>query len=285
MRYILENGVDCDLWVGDTMDVPMTPQVADTTKDIFDSFKSAGGTVDHIKVTYDPVEASKLSRIKDAQSCYAWPASTLQPWKLAAHIMRDNLRKGVNLQTRTTVTNVKQSIQPFWKWTVETRRGNIECGQVIHATNAYSSALEPSLRGLISPSPHICNRVVPPVEFSGSKGLQNSYGVLMSDGDMFSINPRSTSDGLVMFGGSNPGQGQFEQWLNDHPERCIDDNLLNFESISNAIQRFTESEFPRWKENSEGENPRYDDGWSGIIGWVGSSISHDLQKLICFYIC
>lgn len=261
----------------------MTPKVADTTKDIFESFKLAGGDVSRIKVTYDPVEASRISRIKDAQSCYAWPASTLQPWKLTAHIMRDNLKKGLNLQTRTTVINVKQSIKSPPKWIVQTDRGNIEASQVVHATNAYSSALEPSLRGLISPSPHICNRIVPTPEFAGTKRLRNSYGVLMPNGNMFSINPRSTSDGFLMFGGSNPGQREFAQWLDEHPERCVDDSLLNFESISNAIEKFTESEFQSWDHHSDRKKHHYEDGWSGIIGWVGNFLPQYLCS-ICFFI-
>jgi glycine/D-amino acid oxidase-like deaminating enzyme len=260
--------VDCDLWIGDTLDVPMTPEVASVAKDVFEDFKAAGGKIDHIKITHDPVEAAKISRIKDAHACYAWPASTLQPWKLTAHIMRDNLKNGVNLQTNTIVTQITQSRQSPGKWIVESERGKIECMQVVHATNAYSSALEPSLRGLISPSPHICNRVVPPVEYTGSKGLQNSYGVLMSDGDLFSINPRSTSDGLVMFGGSNPGQGKFEKWLEEHPEKCVDDSLLSFESVSDAIQDFTESQFPGWASTASGGEQLYKDGWSGVIALV-----------------
>jgi glycine/D-amino acid oxidase-like deaminating enzyme len=206
VQYVRKNEVDCDLWIGDTLDVPTTPEVANDAKGVFDAFKDAGGKIDQIKVTQDPTEAAEISRIKDAQVCYAWPASTLQPWKLTAHIMRDNLKNGINLQTNTTFTQIIKYLRGPDKWIVESERGEIECTQVVHATNAYISALEPSLRGLISPSPHICNRIIPPMEYAGSKGLQNSYGVLMPDGDLFSINPRSTSDGLVMFGGSNPGK-------------------------------------------------------------------------------
>lgn len=175
--------------------------------------------------------------------------------------MRDNLKKGLHLQTRTKVTSVKRSPQNPEKWIVESDRGEIECSQVVHATNAYSSALEPSLRGLIRPSPHMCNKVVPPVTFDGSKRLQNSYGVLLSDGAMFSINPRCTTDGMVMFGGMNPGQQKFVEWLEEHPERCVDDSMLGFESVTEAVQEFAESQFPGWADAGE----LYDLSWSGII--------------------
>lgn len=269
MKYVRENDVDCDLWIGDTLDVPMTPEVAAITKDSFQSLKAAGGRVDHIKVIHDPAEAAKISGLKDAQACYAWPASTLYPWKLTAHIMRENLKKGVNLQTSTMVTRVTPSLQRLGKWNVESDRGSIECTQVVHATNAYSSALEPSLRGVIIPKPHICNKVVPPVSFADSNCLQNSYGVLMPDGAMFSINPRcNTADNVVLFGGSNPGQKKFDKWLKAHPERCTDDGLTSFRPISDAVQELTESQFEDWAKSSE---TSYDDAWSGIMGMVGQA--------------
>jgi hypothetical protein len=60
VQYIRENDIDCDLWVGDTLDVPVTPDVADIAKDAFNRLKAAGGKVDHIKVTHDPAEAAKV---------------------------------------------------------------------------------------------------------------------------------------------------------------------------------------------------------------------------------
>ncbi|KAL1296941.1 hypothetical protein AAFC00_004547 [Neodothiora populina] len=271
VQYVRENDVDCNLWVGDTLDVPMTPEVAARTANQFERVRAAGGKVDHIKVTTEPSEAAKISRIDGAQACYAWSASTLYPWKLAAHIMRENLKNGVNLQTRTVAAFVKPSSENPGKWMVQTDRGEIECGQVIHATNAYSPALEPSLRDLIRPSPHICNKIVPPVSFAGSNGLQNSYGVLLPDGALFSINPNCASGGdLILFGGSNPGQRKFENWLSEHPQKYADDGLTSFETISDAIKEFTESHLPGW--TAEHSGIAYDDGWSGIIAWSADTV-------------
>jgi glycine/D-amino acid oxidase-like deaminating enzyme len=185
--------------------------------------------------------------------------------------MRDNLKKGANLQTNTKVTRVEQSSQSSGKWLVESERGIIECSQLVYATNAYTSTLVPSLRGLIRPTPHMCNKIVPPTTFTGSKGLQNSYGVLLPNGGLFSINPRCTSDGIVLFGGSNPGQRQFEKWLEDHPERYTDDGLVDFKPVTNAVQEFAESQFTSWKDSSTASGVLYNDSWSGIIGLVSPS--------------
>ncbi|RYE00557.1 MAG: FAD-binding oxidoreductase [Sphingobacteriales bacterium] len=96
--------------------------------------------------------------MKSAKACYAWKASTLQPWKLTAHIMRDNIAKGANLQTYTAANTITKDDTGAREWTVHTDRGPISCNTIVHATNAYSGALEPSLTGIITPKPHICNR-------------------------------------------------------------------------------------------------------------------------------
>jgi len=157
VAYVQENKVDCDLWIGDTLDVPVDEEVAEALKEMFERYQRAGGKTDHVKVTYDPKEAVRVSKIKSAKACYAWKASTLQPWKLTAHIMRGNIEKGTNLQTHTMVQTVSKTALGSRKWTVHTERGDISCDTVVHATNGYSAALEPSLRGIITPKPHICD--------------------------------------------------------------------------------------------------------------------------------
>ncbi|KAI3391130.1 hypothetical protein diail_7915, partial [Diaporthe ilicicola] len=267
VQYIKDKKVDCDLWVGDTLDVAMTPEVATLARDIFERYQAAGGKTDHIKVTLDPAEASKISRLKGAQACFAWPASTLQPWKLVAHVMRSNIAQEprFNLQTYTVVRKVIKVSEPG-KWVVHSDRGAIECSQVVHATNAYSAAIEPSLLGLVVPTPHMCNKVVPPASFSGSKALKNSYAVLLPDGALFSINSRPTSDGVIMFGGSNPGQVKFREWLKKHPERWTDDGLSEFPEITEAVKALAEEQLGGWAEAVPGPGTLYDYSWSGIIG-------------------
>lgn len=211
----------------------------------------------------------QISRIKNAQAVWAWPASTLYPWKLAAHVMRKNLAGGVNLQTYTTVRKVDSGTNPN-TWLVHTDRGTIACSSVVHATNAYSAAIEPALRGVIRPTPHMCNKVIPPACFSGSKALQNSYGVLLPDGALFSINPRCTADGNVLFGGSNPGQMQLDQMIEKEPGRCVDDSLTmeSAPKVTEAVKSFAEGEFEGWVDAVPGPGQLYDYAWSGIIGRV-----------------
>lgn len=60
VQYVRANSVDCDLWVGKTLDVPTTPEVARQAKADFDRFRAAGGRVDgHVQVTESPAEAPR----------------------------------------------------------------------------------------------------------------------------------------------------------------------------------------------------------------------------------
>ncbi|KAF1358401.1 DAO-domain-containing protein [Lizonia empirigonia] len=249
VNYVWDNNVDCDLWVGDTLDVPVDDEVAKVAREVFQRYKEAGGKVDHIKV-----------------ACYAWQASTLQPWKLTAHIMRQNLKNGTNLQTYIVGTSVSEATEGQRRWLVHTDRGVIACDNVVHATNAYSAALEPSLRGFMTPKPHICTKVVPPRAVSGSHAIRNSYGVLLPDGALFSINPRCTADGNIMFGGSNPGQQALDDWVERHPENCINDGLSDVERVTRCVKDFIHDKFEGWDaaEYGPGEGIQY--SWSGIIG-------------------
>ncbi|KAH7084666.1 FAD dependent oxidoreductase-domain-containing protein [Paraphoma chrysanthemicola] len=266
VAFVRDNSVDCDLWVGETLDVPIDDEVAKVSKEVFDRYRDAGGKVHHIRVTHDPVEAARISRIKNAKACYAWGASTLQPWKLTAHLMRENLKNGANLQTYTLAKSITEDEGGARKWIVHTDRGNIACDTVVHATNAYSGALESSFRGVITPKPHICNRVVPPRIFSGSQAIQNSYGVLLPEGDLLTINPRCSADGNIMFGGSNPGQKKLDKWAAQGRDRCVDDSLANLELVTKEVRAFVEREFDGWKDAEFGPGEGFQYSWSGIIG-------------------
>jgi glycine/D-amino acid oxidase-like deaminating enzyme len=190
--------------------------------------------------------------------------------------MRDNIKRGVNLQTKTRALNV---VGATGKWVVKTERGDIECSEVVHATNAYSSALEPSLRGLITPCPHMCNRVIPPKASKDSVVLKNSYGVLLPYDGLFSINPRINGDGAVLFGGTNPGQDEFMKWLEKNPHRHTDDGLTGFPSVTKAVHDFAVAELKAWPTEEEA----YKNAWSGILGLVGGSLDVKILKYGLMY--
>ncbi|KAJ7076685.1 DAO-domain-containing protein [Mycena belliarum] len=270
--FVKKEKVDCDLWVGDTLDVAMSPELAAKTAAVFDAYKAYGGKVDHITYTSDPAEAEKISRLKGAQAVWSWKASTLYPWKLVAHIMKICLAQGLNLQTWTPVTSVTASPNTPGRWDVNTERGTITTPTVVFATNAYTSAILPAFAKFIQPTAHMCNKVVPPRTFAGGRALQNSYGVLAASGGLYSINPRCSADGVVLFGGSNPNQGQLKAYLDEDPMRLFDDSLGNFQPVTDAVNDLTSNAFEGWGEDppAPGLGPEY--SWSGIIGLSADSL-------------
>ncbi|KAI5885671.1 DAO-domain-containing protein [Schizophyllum commune H4-8] len=256
-----------------TLDVPVTDEVAEATAKIFEACKAAGGPTDKVEVITDKAEAVKRSRIKSACAVYAWDASTLYPWKLVAHVIKRCLSMGLNLQTWTPALSVAPSSSSPDQWTVTTERGTITTPTVVHCTNAYAGAILPEFAPVIQPRPHMCNRAVPPRAWSGSGALQNSYGVLLPNGALFSINPRCTADGVVLFGGSNPGQGELEKYVDEKPERRTCDGLSNFEPVTRPVREFTQNEFEGWgTEFAPGEG--YDYSWSGIIGDTADGVPY-----------
>jgi glycine/D-amino acid oxidase-like deaminating enzyme len=149
------------------------------------------------------------------------------------------------------------------QWIVHTDCGPISCHTVVHATNAHSAAQTTymqSLRAATRPE--------------RSHALRNPYGVLLQDGAVLSINPRCSSDGNVMFGGSNPGQKKLDKWSAQSSERCVDDGLANLESVTKEVRAFVESEFLDSKEEVQyapGEGWLY--VWTGIIGLSTDGVS------------
>jgi hypothetical protein len=62
VQYIEKNNVDCEHWTGDTLDVPITPEEAESAKKNFERYKAAGGRVDHIQVTHNPKKAAEVHK-------------------------------------------------------------------------------------------------------------------------------------------------------------------------------------------------------------------------------
>ncbi|WVW79257.1 hypothetical protein I302_101224 [Kwoniella bestiolae CBS 10118] len=258
--FVVKNNIDCDVWNGKTMDVLMDDEVVERSAENMRAFKAAGG------------DASAVSRVKGAKAVYAWNASTLHPWKLVAFVIKRCLKLGLNLQTMTPVTSVTGSSNG---WTVHTSRGKISTPTVIHATNAYSGALLPETKKSITPIPHMCNLVYPPSSHSGSKALTNSCSVIYKEG-LYSVNPRSTSDGSILFGGVQPNQHYLEEYVEAKESRKYDDSLKDFQPITDCVKDLGRKGYS-WDESSTprtGFGVRYDRSWCGIIGLSADGVPY-----------
>jgi glycine/D-amino acid oxidase-like deaminating enzyme len=264
--YVIQNNVDCDLLAGFTFDVPTTQDLADQAEEQFHMYNDAGGSTERIIAIHNPGLAAELTGVKNARSCYIRPAATLQPWKLAAHIMRKNLDRGVALHTFKMVKTVVPSSDPRLKWTVRTDRGDVSCNTVIHATNAYAAAIEPMFRGVVRPYPQICIKaasIFPVTETTGLLG--HSYTILLAEEKYVSVNSRTSSDGVVLLGGNIEGQARLERWVEDNPEHCVDDDIIEDQGTAADLRHFSKAHLSANSEGSCLADVDSDDNWSGII--------------------
>lgn len=60
VQYVRENNVECDLWVGETLDVAIDADASELANNTFGRFKAAGGRVDHVTIISDPAQAVEV---------------------------------------------------------------------------------------------------------------------------------------------------------------------------------------------------------------------------------
>ena len=183
----------------------------------------------------------QVSGIKGAKGCFTYTAGHVWPYKLVLHLLRKAISHGVNLQTQTPV----QSITPISgassrRWSVKTSRGSIKASQIIHATNAYASALLPEYKDRIVPVRGICSRIVtrkahPPL-------LANSYILRIAPGEYDYLIPRT--DGSIVVGGARRDYFKdLSQWYD-----VADDSKL-IEPAKHYFDGYMQRHFRGWEES------------------------------------
>ncbi|KAJ7466882.1 FAD dependent oxidoreductase [Mycena latifolia] len=116
-EIIAKEGIECDFWRGLSYDVPMDQTVADYLAASFKEFRI-------VEQILDPTEAKRATRCPAATAAYRFPAGSLYPYKLVAHLLTLCIEKhGLNLQTHTPVRSVVPGTGAAGGWTVQTDRG------------------------------------------------------------------------------------------------------------------------------------------------------------------
>lgn len=252
-------------------DVPMDQPVADYLVACYQEFVSDGGAVKGVvEQILDRDEARRTTRCHSATAAYRFPAGSLWPSKLVAHLLTLCIEKhGLNLQTHTPVRSVEPRAGKGW--TVKTDRGDLATEQVVYATNAFTGTLLPEFVGRIWPFRGQCAAVVPTKAYAGKNMLTHSYGLWSSasrlssgkypaSGDYLIQRPR---DGVIIFGGAR-WSVSVDKLLGN-----TDDSgryLEMTEGLKEALPRY----FEGFGEAAVGEGLVYD--WSGECSLVRSEI-------------
>ncbi|KAG6895187.1 hypothetical protein C0992_002714 [Termitomyces sp. T32_za158] len=83
---------------------------------------------------------------------FTHPGNTIWPLKLVTKLFKltqklNPSKFNLTLHTNTPVISISPSTSVSRRWSLSTRRGDIQCSYVLHATNAYTSYLLPHMRG------------------------------------------------------------------------------------------------------------------------------------------
>lgn len=188
--------------------------------------------------------------MRGALSCHTYSGARLAPYQLVAHLLQKAVTQGVNLQTFTSVESV-QAIEDdtqSYKWAVDTPRGTVKTKTVIFATNGYTSALIPEMKGKIVPVRGMVAHITAP----NAPQLKHSYMMRLSDHEYDYMIPRP--DGSVVVGG---GRRDFYKNLSDWFD-VVDDSKL-IDAGKDYYDGYMQRHFFAW----ENTGARTEDLWTG----------------------
>ncbi|OOF94033.1 hypothetical protein ASPCADRAFT_516362 [Aspergillus carbonarius ITEM 5010] len=206
-------------------------------------------------------KAKAICGVKGALACASFTAGTMWPYKFILHILKSALATGkLNLQTFTPATAIKPNTAGGF--TIETPRGTMHAGTVIHANNAYVAGLLPEYEKNIVPCKGICCRITVP-EGTTAPLLNNSYINRTEDNTLSYLIPRP--DGSIIVGGASSKFRPFQdQWYNN-----VDDSIL-IDSAKDYYEGYMQRTYRGW-ENS---GARVDKIWTGVMGYSYDSNPH-----------
>lgn len=196
--------------------------------------------------------AERLTSIKGAKGTFSVPACSLWPYKFVTGLLERAMSKnpGLNLQTETPVLQVQE--QTDGSTVISTSRGDVKAKKVIFATNAYSPALLPEYRGVITPYKGTATHLAAedgwePVYPHLSHTYNIDFGLVPGSETVDYLNPRPDG-GIVVGGGNWIFREQRDLWYD-----TVDDSTLVEPIIkSNYFGGYMQRNFMGWKDSGTG---------------------------------
>ncbi|OCH86540.1 FAD dependent oxidoreductase [Obba rivulosa] len=227
----------------------------------YDAALAAGADLSN--VTFLTAEETK-ARYGTSYPAVHTPGNNLWPLKLVTHLFQhaqSSPNLNLTLHTRTPATSIQPISDSARRWQVETPRGSVSCTYVLHASNGYSSALLPHLRGP--------NGIVPTrgqiiaLKADATAARLTTSGYIANEGFEYWF-PRPVEDPekdapLVILGGGR-------ELVRPHFEFGeVDDSKID-PKVGEVLRKFLPSVFPEMYE--EGREPEME--WTGIMGFTKS---------------
>jgi len=183
------------------------------------------------------------------------PGNTIWPLKLVTHLFKlaqdASPAVSLKLHTHTPVTGIRpRAGGDTRQWQLETPRGSVACTHVVHATNAYASALLPQLSagrrtGIIVPTrgQAISIRAAVPARELTLSGFTADFGM-----EYWFVRPGSAPDErpLVILGGARHAEGGSRG-------ATTDDSVIDA-AVGRRLREFLPKLFPgKFEEGAEPE--------------------------------
>lgn len=202
--------------------------------------------------------AERLTSVKGANGAFSSPACSLWPYKFVTVLLERAMLKNpkINVQTETPVLKTEDFHDGTT--TIHTARGIVNAKKVIFATNAYTAALRPEYRGIITPykgtAAHLAASHGGPVFPHLSHTYNLEFGTDPELETVDYLNPRP--DGGIVVGGAKwLYERDRELWYNTVDDSTPLDPVLKAKYFDGYMQR----NFHGW-ENSGTETEKV---WSG----------------------
>lgn len=166
------------------------------------------------------------------------------------HLLETAVSLGVNLQTHTPVTHISAAHPDAQnhRWLVHTARGTVETPTVIYATNGYTSALVPEMKGKIVPVKGVVARLAGP----NAPSLSHSYMLRFSEYEYDYMIPRP--DGSIIVGGAKR-----DFYKNLHEWFDVADDSAVIEGARGYFDGYMQRHFRGWEDSGV----RTEEVWSG----------------------
>lgn len=183
----------------------------------------------------------KTAKVRNAQGGFSFSAGHLWPYKLIAGLIRIAVSRGLNLQTKTMVTEIGKTRTPEGLWPVKTDRGVIYARKIVLATNAFTSALAPEYSKAIVPCKGLCTQIQTAPGAPYQK-LPETYAIRHGPGAF--IYQISRNDESIIVGGAQytyrdePGQ-----WHNN-----TDDGTL-IKNVEHYFDGYMQRTFFGWEDS------------------------------------
>ncbi|KAF9695241.1 hypothetical protein EKO04_007212 [Ascochyta lentis] len=251
---VKREGIDCDFEETKVADVCFYNAGRDKIKaDLAKVAKAGISTAQEIEYS-EGSEAERVSGVRGAVSCLTYSAARLWPYRLVTHLLEKAVSLGVKLQTHTPVTNISAAHTDAQdhRWLVHTPRGSIRTTTIVYATNGYTSALVPEMKGKIVP----VKGMVAQLAGANVPKLTHSYMMRFSEYEYDYMIPRP--DGSIILGGAKRDfYKNLDEWFD-----VVDDSKV-IEVARRYFDGYMQRHFHGWEDSGVGT----EEVWTGIMGY------------------